>query len=211
MFKRLLAGIALLIFSNLGFAQGSVHTELGTPLNTGSGQKIEVLEFFWYGCPHCYALEPQIQEWLGKLPADVEFKRIPAPSNEVWKVAARSFYALEALGLQPKLHKAFFDAVQVERLRPTNTQQLDDWLSRQGVDVARFHAAENSFTVESKLKRAGQLFDQSQATGVPTIVVDGRYVIEMAKAQTPEKMMAAVDVAIDLARKNRAAKPAPKK
>ena len=204
MFKRLLAAAALFFASTFAFAQ-SIHTELATPLNTGAGNKIEVVEFFWYGCPHCYALEPQVQEWSAKLPADVEFKRIPAPANEVWKVAARIFYALDALGLQQKLHKPFFDAVQTERLRPTNTQQLDDWLSRQGVDVARFHAAESSFAVESKLKRAGQLFDQSQSSGVPTIVVDGRYVIEMAKAQTPERMMAAVNSAIEVARKNRAA------
>ncbi|HKO87498.1 MAG TPA: thiol:disulfide interchange protein DsbA/DsbL [Burkholderiales bacterium] len=211
MLKRLLAATALLFASTFAFAQESIHTELRQPLNTGSGNKIEVVEFFWYGCPHCYALEPYVQEWLTKLPSDVEFKRIPAPANDVWKVAARIFYSLDALGLQQKLHKAFFDAVQIDRLRPTNTQQVDDWLSRQGVDIARFHAAENSFAVESKLKRAGQLFDQSQSSGVPTIVVDGRYVVEMAKAQTPQNMMAAVDIAIEQARKNRAAKTAPQK
>ena len=205
MLKRLLATLALLFASSLALAQETLHTELAKPLDGTPGSKIEVVEFFWYGCPHCYALEPFIQAWLTKLPADVEFKRIPAPSNEVWKVAARTFYALEAMGLQPKLHKPLFDAVQLEHLRLTNTQQLDDWLSRQGVDVARFHAAENSFSVESKLKRAGQLFDQSQSDGVPTLMVGGRYVVSMSKVRTPEKMMETLNMLIEQVRANKAA------
>ena len=203
MLKRLSAGIALMLLSAFAFAEGPAFVELKSPIPTDSPGKIEVVEFFWYGCPHCYALEPAVQKWVTQAPADVVFKRIPAPANEVWKAASRTFYALEAMGLQPKLHKPLFDAVQNDRLRIHNIQQLDDWLSRQNVDVQKYRAMENSFTVESKLKRAEQLFDMSEAHGVPTIVVDGRYVVEMSNVRTPEAMMQLVDQLIERVRANR--------
>ena len=166
----------------------AAYTELNKPWTVDPGGKIEVVEFFWYGCPHCYSLEPTVQSWLGALPKDVEFRRIPAPPNESWKAAARTYYALDALGVLTRLHKPLFDAVQLDHLRLTNTQQVDDWLTRQNVDVARFHAAENSFSVETKLKRAAQLFDQSEAGGVPAMVVNGRYLVELSKSTTPQKI-----------------------
>ncbi|HKY02498.1 MAG TPA: thiol:disulfide interchange protein DsbA/DsbL [Burkholderiales bacterium] len=208
MLKRLSAGFALMLLSALAFAEGPAFVELKSPIPTDSPGKIEVVEYFWYGCPHCYALEPHLQKWVTQAPSDVVFKRIPAPANEVWKAASRTFYALEAMGLQAKLHKPLFDAVQLEHLRLNNAQQLDDWLSRQNVDVQKYRAMENSFAVESKIKRASQFFDMSQANGVPTIVVDGRYVVEMANLRTPEAMMQTVN---QLVERVRAAKTPAKK
>lgn len=212
----LIAGIVFCASRDAGASAGGTtdaaehgpYTELSPPLGTDNANKIEVMEFFWYGCPHCYSLEPAINAWLAKLPKDVEFKRVPAAPNEVWRAAARAYYALEAMGLQPKMHKALFDAVQNDRLRLTNTQQLDDWLSRQNIDVAKFHAAENSFSVEGRLKRSAQLFDQSGSDGVPAMVIDGRYLVEMSQNQTPERMMQTVDALIEKARKLRAEKAA---
>lgn len=211
MFKRLLAACALLMFNPLVIAHGAPGNgsvlELNPPLYAPASGKIEVVEYFWYGCGTCYALEPHIEAWLEKLPKDVEFKRTPAPGAASWTVPARTYFALEALGLQPKLHRPFFDAIQKERLRPTNTQQLDDWLSRQGVDVARFHAAENSFTVESKLKRADQLFNRVNelSHGVPAVVVNGRYIISASQFQVAE-MPGVINTVIEQVRKDSAKK-----
>jgi len=204
MFKRLLAVLALLGLSPFAAAQMPAGVlELNPPLYAPAPGKIEVVEYFWYGCPHCYALEPHIEKWLEKLPKDVEFKRTPVPGAASWTAPARTYFALEALGLQPKLHRPFFDAVQKERLRATNTQQLDDWLERQGVDVARFHAAENSFSVESKLKRADQLFSRvtELSRGVPALVVNGRYIVSAGQIGEPDKMIEALNGVIEQVRK----------
>jgi protein dithiol oxidoreductase (disulfide-forming) len=182
------------------------YRELSPRLPVDSN-KIEVVEFFFYGCGHCYSIEPAIEQWLARKPNDVEFKRIPAIPNEVWGAAARVFYTLDAMGLQAKLHKPLFDAIQKSRLRVTNVEALDDWLSRQGVDVARYHATENSFSVEGRFKRAAQLFDESGAEGVPSIVVNGRYLVELTPSGGAEQMLSTVDALTDRIRKEKAASP----
>jgi len=190
--------------------------ELSTPLPTDSPGKVEVTEFFWYGCPHCYALEPSLEEWVLKLPKDVVFKRIPAIFNDNWAASARIYYTFEAMGLLPRLHRAFFDAIHKDNLRPTSESQVLDWLKQHGVDTAQFQAAEKSFATESRLRRAAQLLEQSKIDGVPAIVVQGRYVV--VAASSPSQMLQTVDKFIDQARKDlpqaeavqQQPKPAPK-
>lgn len=178
----------------LGIAQ------LGTPLPTDTPGKVEVVEFFWYGCPHCYALEPVIESWVKKAPQDVQFKRVPAVFNQQWEIAGRAYYALEALGELNRLHKPLFDAIHRDGLRITDERALTAWLNKNGVDVGKFSAATKSFAVESKLKRAKQLLELAKLDGVPALVVNGRYVIT-TEIGSHEKMLAAVDQLVMRARK----------
>src|SRR6185436_14111160 len=132
------------------FAQsnGNNVTELNPPLPTESDGKIEVLEFFWYGCIHCYNLEPRLETWLKTKPADVAFRRVPAVLSDRWGHDAVVFYAFEVLGVLDKLHRPFFDAIHRERLRSDNMPALNAWLEKNGVDAKKFEATARSFGVQ---------------------------------------------------------------
>jgi thiol:disulfide interchange protein DsbA len=201
----LAAGLAALSLAGAATAQ-QPFTELSPPLATDAPGKIEVIEFFWYECPHCYELEPVLEKWVAKLPKDVEFRRVPATFNERWNISARVFYALESMGLLAKLHKPLFDAIHKDRLRVTDDRQLTDWLQRQGVDIAKFQAAYRSFAVESKLKRTQALVAQAKIDGVPALLIDGRYLVAAGgTVGTHERMVAIADGLIEQSRKSMAA------
>ena len=160
------------------FAQSTGNvTELNPPLPTESDGKIEVLEFFWYGCIHCYNLEPRLETWLKTKPADVAFRRVPAVLSERWGHDAAVFYAFEALGVLDKLHRPFFDAIHRERLRTDNMPALNAWLEKQGVDPKKFDATARSFGVQAKVKRAIRLTSDYKIEGTPAMAVHGRYTI----------------------------------
>lgn len=181
MLARLLFALALFVSSATGFAQqpqaGKDYFELNPAFATDAPGKIEVLEFFWYGCPHCYSLEPLIEAWSKKLPADVSFRRVPAVFNQNWEAAARIHYTLDALGQLDRLHKPFFDAIHQDNLRYSNQGQFDAWLTKNGVALDKYTTTAKSFTVESKVRRAIQLTNQYKFEGVPAVVVQGRYVV----------------------------------
>ncbi len=151
--------------------------ELPTPIATDNKSRIEVVEFFWYGCPHCYTMEPLLEKWVKEQPKDVDFRRVPAAFNEQWAAAGRVYYALESLGQVERLHKPLFDAIHRDGLRITNPQALAQWLERNGVDPKKFADAEKSFAVESKMKRARTLLEQSRIDGVPALLVNGKYIV----------------------------------
>lgn len=179
---------------------GQDYVQINPPLNTDAGAgRIEVTEFFWYGCPHCHALEPEINPWIKKLPKDVTFRRIPAMFNDNWAVAGRIFYTLEAMNELERLHTPLFDAIHKDNLRVTNKSALDEWLKRNNVDVAKFDATAKSFAVESRVKRAVDLTHAvKQMDGVPAIVVNGR---QLVVAGSPKKMLETTDFLIESARK----------
>jgi thiol:disulfide interchange protein DsbA len=160
-----------------GAQRGGQFMELNPPQPVESTNKIEVLEFFWYGCIHCYNLEPKIDAWLKTLPKDVEFRRVPAVFNDRWAHDAAIFYAFEALGLLEKLHRPFFDAIHRDRLRTDNAQALNAWLEKQGVDPRKFEATVKSFGVQSKTKRAIRMTSGYQIDGTPAMAVHGRYTV----------------------------------
>lgn len=203
--SRLAAALLAAALAGAALAQ-QPYTELKPPLPTDAQGKIEVLEFFWYECPHCYELEPVLEKWIARLPKDVEFRRVPATFNERWNISARVFYTLEAMGLLQKLHKPLFDAIHKDRLRVTDERQLTDWLQRQGVDIAKFQAAYRSFAVDSKLKRTQQLVAASKIDGVPALLIDGRYLVAAGGAVgTHERMTQVADALIEQSRKSLAA------
>jgi thiol:disulfide interchange protein DsbA len=158
------------------------YYEVNPPQPVETTDKIEVLEFFWYGCIHCYNLEPKIDTWLKTLPKDVEFRRVPAVFNDRWALDASIYYAFEALGLVDKLHRPIFDAVHRDRLRTDNWQQLSAWLEKQGVDPKKFETTVKSFGVQSKTKRAIRLTSGYKIDGTPAMAVHGRYTVPSSEA-----------------------------
>ncbi|HVQ60441.1 MAG TPA: thiol:disulfide interchange protein DsbA/DsbL, partial [Burkholderiales bacterium] len=165
--------------------------------------RVEVIEFFWYRCPHCYALEPELEAWVKRLPRDVQFKRVPGVLNEDWAVDARIFYALESIGEVDRVHRALFDAIHKQggvRLRgDAFAKWVAEWLGKQKVDMAKYDAALHSFSVESKLRRAAQMASAYKLDGVPALTVQGRYVVLASTSQ--KAMLATAETLIGEARK----------
>ncbi len=186
MLTRILIAILCLSFTASVHAQGRPlpgrdYVELSTPQPTETGGKIEVVEFFWYRCPHCHSLEPLIGPWVKKLPADAQFRLVPAIFNDEWALDARIFYALEATGNLERLHSSLMDTIHRQggaNLKgQTYVKWVADWLAKQGVDMGKYDAAYRSFTVDSKVKRAYQTVQAYRLEGVPALAVQGRYVI----------------------------------
>lgn len=171
------------------------------PVHVTQG-KIEVLEFFWYGCIHCYNFEPAIEQWLRKLPPDVQFRRIPAVFNDRWGHDAAIFYSLEAMGVGERLHRPLFDAIHVDRLRTDDSKAFNAWLDKQGVDAKRFEDVMKSFGVQSKLRQARQVTIAYGIDGTPAMAVQGRYSISTDQGGSLRGMLSVVDHLIPLARKS---------
>jgi thiol:disulfide interchange protein DsbA len=208
MIRYLFTALALLALSLPAGAQSPPpYVEINPPIATDDKGKIEVVEFFWYECPHCYSLEPALDTWVKKLPKDAEFKRVPAMFNERWAISARVYYTLEAIGELERLHRPLFEAIHKQSLRITNEKQLSDWLQRQNVDLAKFSAALKSFSVESRLKRAAELGHAAKLDGVPALMVNGRYLVSANATASEEKMLATADALIERSRKTVAASP----
>ena len=181
------------------FAQRSDGVnELNPPQPVESAGKIEVLEFFWYGCIHCYNLEPRLETWLKSKPADVEFRRVPAVLSDRWGHDAAIFYTFEALGVLDKVHRPFFDAIHRDRLNTNNVPALNAWLEKNGIDPKKFDAAARSFGVQSKVKRAIRLTTDYRIDGTPMMAVQGRYTI-----QSSDTMLGTVNQLIAAVRKNK--------
>jgi len=174
------------------------YVVLNPPLQVETGNKIEVLELFWYGCIHCYNLEPALEAWTKKLPADVQFRRMPAIFNQQMARDAAIYYAFEALGVLDKLHRPFFDAIHRDRLRTDNNEALDEWLKKYNVDPKKFGDTLKSFGVQSKTKRAAQLTVAYKIDGTPAMAVNGRYTVNAGDA-----LFKTVDALIDASRKQK--------
>jgi len=205
---RLLSALSGLLIAFASSAQGSPvegtdYVELKPAQAVDTPGRVEVIEFFWYRCPHCYALEPELDAWVKRLPRDVQFKRVPGVLNEDWAVDARIFYALESIGEVDRVHRALFDAIHKQggvRLRgDAFAKWVAEWLGKQKVDMAKYDAALHSFSVESKLRRAAQMASAYKLDGVPALTVQGRYVVLASTSQ--KAMLATADSLIGEARK----------
>jgi len=193
----------LLLAPALALAQGKpAYTELKPPLPVDNDGRIQVLEFFWYGCIHCYNLEPTVEKWEKTLPKDVEFRRVPAIFNDRWALDAQIFYAFEALGLLDKLHRPFFDAIHRDHLRTDNPQALAEWLQKQGVEPKKFNDVMKSFGVQSKTRRAAQLTAAYKIDGTPELAVQGRYTVSAEQGRTQQGMFDAVNYLVDQLRQS---------
>jgi len=181
--------------------EGTHFVRLTPPVATGSPGKIEVIEFFWYGCPHCNAFEPALDAWSKALPADVAFRRVPAAFSESWVPHQRIFYALESLDLIPAMHRKVFYAIHAQRMRLDKPADITAFMASNGVDAAKFGQAYDSFSVQTKVRQATQLTNAYKIDGVPALGVQGRYYTSGPLAGSNERSLLVADHLIERSRK----------
>lgn len=175
--------------------EGRHYVRLSQPVPVSApADKIELIDFFWYGCPHCAAFEPELDSWAKRLPEHVAFSRVPVAFRaEPFTTHQRIFYALDALGLVDSMHRRVFYAVHVERLALDKPAEIAAYMAKHGVDGAKFTEAFNSFTTQSKIKRANALVDGYKIDGVPAIGVHGRYYTSGAMAGGNDRALLVAD------------------
>ena len=185
------------------FVEGGHYELLREAQPVQTADKIEVVEMFWYRCPHCYRLEPYVEKWRRNIPDNAAFVPVPAVLSDQWKFSARIYYTLVALGVDQTLHAEVFEAIHGKR-RPLNTpEQFADWGVSHGIDRAELLAALNSFAVDSRVNFAALMTRKYGISGVPAIVVDGRYRTSVTLAGGQEKLFEVIDYLIELAAKER--------
>lgn len=204
MLKQFVMGLAVLLAVGFARAQPTAGVEyrvLAAAQPTDTAGKIEVIEFFSYLCPHCYNFEPVLDPWVRKLPKDAQFRRVPAMFSDDYAQAARAYYAIEVIGEAQRLHRPLFDAVhQSIRLKITDEAALTAWLGKQGVDTKKFAAAYRSFSVEGRLKRAAQLTQAYKIDGVPSMAVNGKYVVITDNIKSVDQLLGISDYLIERSR-----------
>jgi thiol:disulfide interchange protein DsbA len=207
----------VLLFAGISFTAASVaraelvegrdYTVLPHPQPTHSGNNIEVIEFFWYGCPHCYQLHPHIKAWLKRMPKDVSFRYVPAIFRPNWIPGAKIFYALEVLGTRDRLHDKVYDAIHLDKIDLNKEDVLFDWVAKQGVDRQKFIDAYNSFSVQNQdVPRSTNMSKSYGLTGVPAVVVDGKYMTSGRMGGTPQDTIKIMDELIEKVRQERTKK-----
>tara|TARA_B100000029_G_scaffold472623_1_gene513256 strand:+ start:666 stop:1328 length:663 start_codon:yes stop_codon:yes gene_type:complete len=186
------------------FIEDVNFVRLDKPLAVQTGEKIEVLEIFWYRCPHCYRLEPYLNRWQKNLPEYIEYIRLPAVLTKSWEFDARVFYTFDALGLTDVLHDAYFDAIHKERRSLLTEDQVAKWASEFDIDQQLFiDTFLNSFYVNSKVEAANKLTRAYKTDGVPTIVVDGKFRTKVSLAGGHDELIDLINYLASLAEKER--------
>lgn len=185
------------------FQAGKEYEVLSSPVPVAEPGKIEVVELFWYGCPHCYQFEPVINPWVEKLPQDVSFKRIPAMFGGIWNTHGQLFITLESMGVEKQVHDAVFAAYHQERKKLATPEEMADFLAGKGVDKDAFLKAYNSFGVKSRVEQAKKLGMAYQISGVPVLIVNGKYRFDLGSAGGPQQTLEVADFLIE---KERAAR-----
>lgn len=204
----------LFFFSGTGAAQQSVELQRPIraeieyrvikpqPLSVSSG--IEVIDFFWYGCPHCYNLQPALERWISRKPADVTLRRIPVVLRDSWAPHARIYYTLEALGEVERLHQRVYYSYHVEELAMSKPEVMSDWAVRNGIARERWDEAYNSAAVQRKVEEAARLSRAYSVAGTPSLVVNGRYLTSSSMSESMNGLIAILDGLIDKMRREAA-------
>jgi protein dithiol oxidoreductase (disulfide-forming) len=207
--KRMIGGwvLAIILFPVLvqaAIVEGKHYRTVPFPVAVETGNKVEVREIFWYGCPHCYVLEPGLASWLKKLPANAQFVRTPGTVSTRWATHAQAYYTFETLGVMEKVHVAFFKAVQEQKQGELNEEKgITDFAARHGIDHKKFSEAFNSFGVRLKLEKAKQLNQDLNLDSVPSVVIDGKYLTSPAMAEGEAQFFKVLDELISKAAKDR--------
>ncbi|MDE2077970.1 MAG: thiol:disulfide interchange protein DsbA/DsbL [Burkholderiales bacterium] len=192
----------------LALAQGTpvegtnyVRLSQRAPTSAPAG-KVEVIEFFWYGCPHCNHFEPYLEPWVGKLPADVYFRRVPVAFREnPFGIHQRLYFAVEALGLVSTLHTKIFHAIHEDQLKLDKPELIRDFIAKQGIDANKFMDTMNSFGVQTKCNQARALADAYKIDGVPAMGVAGWYFTNVGLNGNEVNTLATVDYLINKSRR----------
>lgn len=183
----------LFSLSTLLQAESLGYETLSPAQPTQNQDKIEIIEFFWYGCPHCYSLEPMMKKWLKTIPDNVEFIRQPAIFSPLWGKHAKAFYVAEALNVVDKVHDDFFDAIQNKKQTLETEDQLAKFFVAHGVEDAKFRETFNSFLIDAKLRQAKAMAPRYGLTGVPAVIINGKYKTSGPIAKSHEKMFEVID------------------
>ena len=187
-------------------AEGKDYLLLSKPApNEAPAGQIEVVEFFWYSCPHCNEFEPQLEAWAAKAPKDVSLRRVPVSFRPDFEPQQRLYYVLEALGKVAALHKKVFYAIHVEKQTLNTADLVTAWAQKQGIDKAKFTELYNSFPVNMKARKATQLQEAFMVDGVPALGVDGRYYTSGSLAGNMARALTVTDHLLTLARSSKAA------
>ncbi len=212
MIKRLLLSLSLLVVTPLiavaeeaaqNYVEGTNYDLITPAVRTADPDKIEVAEFFWYGCGHCYTFEPMIEQWKKSLPDDVAFHGSPAIWNAQMELHARAFYAAEVLGVLDTMHPVIFQAMNVDRKRLSSEAEIAALFTANGVSAEDFAKAFSSFGVSSQVRQANARARAAKITGTPALMVNGKYHISTRKAGSQANMLKVAEFLIE---KERAAK-----
>jgi thiol:disulfide interchange protein DsbA len=212
MFTRALAFVAAAVFSLTALAagpeafEGHDYARLKNAQPVATGKKIEVLEFFWYRCPHCFQLEPGLDKWLKTLPKDAQLRRLPAVFRDDWMPGAKLYYTLEQMDLLSRLHTKVFDAYHLENLNLNDPAVLGGWIAKQGVDRKKFEGIYNSFSIQSKATQGARLATAYGIAGVPTLIIDGKYMTSESMTNSEPRLFEVLDQLIVKARAERGGK-----
>lgn len=209
---RLVAVVAtalLMSWGSLGAAEGGdplfevygKYEKVVPPQPTGSPEQVEVLELFWYGCPHCFQLEPYMERWLKNKPDYVVFRRMPAVFRESWAPLAQAYYTAEALGVVDEVHMPLFESLHRARRPLNNKEQIMAFFAEHGVDKDEFSKAWDSFTVRARVRRAALMSGRYGASGVPTIVINGKYRTSSSLTGNFNSLLKVVNTLVDEERK----------
>ena len=198
------AALAVAVPASAQYTEGKEYLRYKQSFPVETGKKIEVIEFFSYGCPHCADLEPHMQAWIRRLPPDVQFRRIPVAFQPAWENLGRVYYTLEALGEEAKLSPEVFAAIHGNaRINLAQEQKFFDWAASKGLDRKKVEDTYKSFGVAGKIGRAKQTAQTYNIQSVPTLIVDGKFLVSSSTAGTHERVPGALDAAIAVARAER--------
>jgi thiol:disulfide interchange protein DsbA len=164
---------------------------------TIDSDKIEVLEFFWYGCPHCYSFEPYISKWKKNKPDNVEFVRVPATFQPLWTLHARAYYAFQMLGVGERIHPKFFSEIHNKKNYMKTFDALAVFAQENGVERSEFIDAMNSFTIENNVRKATKLVKDYQISGVPGVAINGKYLVSASMAGSYDNMIKIMNFLIE--------------
>jgi thiol:disulfide interchange protein DsbA len=184
------------------FKEGKDYQKLSKPVATDvPAGKIEVIEFFWYSCPHCNAFEPTLESWIKAAPKDLVVRRVPVAFNASFVPQQKLYYALEGMGKLPDLHAKVFRAIHVEKQKLAKDDEIFEWIGKQGVDVAKFKEVYNSFNAGNQARRAAQLQNEFGVEGVPAMGVAGRYYTDGSMAGSMQTVLQVVEYLVSTVRK----------
>ncbi len=206
MIRRLFLGLllalpALGMSANIAaqpYTAGEDYSLVSPAQPGGSDGKVQVVEMFWYGCPHCFEFEPTLHDWEKSKPENVEFIRMPAIfNNPRWELHAATFYTADMLGVMDKFHTPFFNAIHLNKERMSTKEEIREFFAGIGVDGKTFDDTFDSFAVQTKVRRAADLSRKYGISGVPSLVVNGKYVVDGPKAKSYENMVRIVNALVE--------------
>ncbi|EJE54106.1 protein-disulfide isomerase [Acidovorax sp. CF316] len=184
------------------FKEGKDYRKLDKPVAPEApAGKVDVIEFFWYACPHCNAFEPTLEAWIKSAPKDLAIRRVPVAFNASFVPLQKLYFTLEGMGKVADLHAKVFRAIHVEKAKLAKDDEIMAWIATQGVDVAKFKEIYNSFTVSNQVRRASQLQDAYGVEGVPSMGVAGRFYTDGTMAGSMPVVLQVVEQLVGVARK----------